>query len=245
MAAKSKSLPLAQWLEQGPFTLALSSSFFGFFAHAGAMAALDEAGFRPAKITGASAGALIGGAFASGLSGSEIRELLFSLRRQDFWDPAIGPGLLKGEKFLRLLETHYAPTFQAAKVPLEVAAFDLLAWKTRFLREGNLPKAVAASCAVPLLFRPVRIGRGLYMDGGVFLKSGVNPEHGGERVLSVFLPTKGIVGWYEGEGDAPELAQRKVLRIDGLPQVLPTALERGREAYQAAHKCMRQALFTS
>ena len=31
---------------------------------------------------------------------------------------------------------------------------------------GDLPRAVAASCAVPGLFAPVRLGGALYLDGG-------------------------------------------------------------------------------
>ena len=39
---------LREWLAQGPFTLAMSSGFFGFFAHAGVLLALREAGLAPA-----------------------------------------------------------------------------------------------------------------------------------------------------------------------------------------------------
>ena len=73
---------LADWLRDGPFTLALASSFFGFYHHAGALqgaflllipasrssgcltmfalpAALAEAGIAPARVSGSSSGAIV------------------------------------------------------------------------------------------------------------------------------------------------------------------------------------------
>ena len=54
----------------------------------------------PSRISGSSAGALVGGLFASGLSTDVLSEELFRLRREDFWDVAPGFGLLRGERFV-------------------------------------------------------------------------------------------------------------------------------------------------
>lgn len=45
---------LREWLGEGPFCLALSSSWLGLFCHAGVVCALVESGFAPAKISGSS-----------------------------------------------------------------------------------------------------------------------------------------------------------------------------------------------
>ncbi|RZA01589.1 MAG: patatin, partial [Proteobacteria bacterium] len=103
----ARSGHLRDWLGEGPFTLALSSSFFGFYAHCGIAAALFEAGLVPAKVSGASAGALVAGALASGLSPSEMADICFALARQDFWDPGLGFGYLKGKKFSAILGKHF------------------------------------------------------------------------------------------------------------------------------------------
>ena len=47
IGSQKESLTLAEWLSEGPFTLCFSAGFFGFFAHAGLLAGLTEAGFRP------------------------------------------------------------------------------------------------------------------------------------------------------------------------------------------------------
>lgn len=123
---------LAGFLRSAPFELILSSGFFGFYAHAGVVAALEEQGLRPAGAGGSSAGAMVAGLWAAGLSAAQIRDELFALNRADFWDPdpllglryytrklgaggaAVAPGeltagldtgvgLLRGEAFDRLL----------------------------------------------------------------------------------------------------------------------------------------------
>lgn len=238
-------LTLRSWLEEGPFTLALSSSFFGFYSHCGVVKALFEQGFVPQKITGASAGALVGGALSSGISPAETQKILLSISKKDFWDPAIGFGVLRGRKFLRLLETHFVANFRQAKIPLEVAAFDVFSCKTRFLANGSLPKAVVASCAVPVLFHPVRIGKRIYFDGGVFHKSGVNLKDKHERILSVFLQRRGASEAYEFYRHLPRLsASQKLIRIQGLPNLDYNSLELGKfaleQAYQRCNKAFLQ-----
>lgn len=228
---------LQRWLEEGPFTLALSSSFFGFFSHCGISSAFFERGFLPAKITGSSAGALVGGALASGMAPAEVRELLFGVRREDFWDPRPGLGLLHGKKFLGLLEANFVAGFNHAKIPFEAAAFDLFTCRTRFLKEGSLPQAVAASCAVPFLFHPVRIGARLYVDGGVFHKSGISVAEGNERILCVFLQGDRYSDSYELKRSLKNLGENhRVLRMKELPRLNYNSLDRGRLAYGEAYR---------
>lgn len=252
---------LRAWLARGPFTLALSSSYFGFYAHAGLMQAFEEAGVRPAKLTGASAGALIGAAWASGMSSHEVRELLFQVKRADFWDPGLGAGLLRGGKFRRLIAGHFVSRFEDTRIPFEVAVFDILRARTEYVGRGDLPSAVVASCAVPGLFHPVRReGRWLW-DGGVFDKPGVNvtaARAGGERVLSVILEAGSrVASWYErgvsGGGGGIGGASRerrgpgigndwRELRIGGLPGVGFDRLEIGPRAFEECHARVRREL---
>ena len=66
----------AEWLAEAPFTLVLSGGFFGFFSHTGLLSALESAGLRPHRIVGCSAGALAGGAWASGVSAGALEDEL-------------------------------------------------------------------------------------------------------------------------------------------------------------------------
>lgn len=232
---------LNEWLQQEPFTLALSSSFFGFFAHAGIVAALTAEGIVPAKVSGASAGALIAAAVASGFTTEQIQELLFNVKREDFWDPRFGFGYLHGRKFSGLLEKNFARTFETTKIPLEVAVFNVLRLRTEFIGSGDLTSAVHASCAVPLMFHPVRREGRVLLDGGILLKSGLNPME--KRSLCVFLESPGWMGLYERRSTFARMTStQKILSLSNLPRVNPLILSEGKQAYEQAYLRAREAL---
>lgn len=235
---------LRDWLRAQPFTLGLSSGFFGFFAHAGFVAALEEAGLRPARACGSSAGALVAGLWSSGLPAASIRDALFALRREQFWDPAFGPGLLRGAAFERLLHGLLpVPTFEACPTPLAVSAFDVLARRTRVLDRGPLAAALRASCSVPFLFHPVWIDRRPHADGGVLDRHGLAGAPPGARVLYHHLASRSP--WRREGSPALRIPAREGLApvvIDGLPRLGPFRLERGREAFARAQEGLRAAL---
>ncbi|MEY2667858.1 MAG: hypothetical protein RJA59_496 [Pseudomonadota bacterium] len=235
---------LRDWLSEGPFTLALSSGFFGFFAHAGVLAALEEEGLLPARVLGSSAGALVGGLWAAGLPARRIRDELVRLRREDFWDVGPGAGLLRGALFRERLAT-LAPvdTIERCRVPLAVSVFDVRARRTAVLREGPLAPALHASCAFPLLFHPVRLGGRLYLDGGVRDRPALAGAADGERILHHHLTSRSP--WRRKGSPAlrpPRRPGLRVVALDGLPRVGPFRLARGMEAMERAAEGMRRAL---
>lgn len=235
---------LRDWLSEAPFTLGLSSGFFGFFAHAGVVSVLEEEGLLPARIVGSSAGALTGGLWAAGLPAARIREELLALRREHFWDPGLGPGLLRGRRFRARLEALLpVTTFEACPRPLALSAFDVLARRTAVLRSGPLAPAVHASCAAPLLFQPVRIDGRLYSDGGVLDRHGLAGLGPGERVLYHHLTSRSP--WRRRNSPALRVPVRPALRavaLEGIPRVGPFRLARGAEALARAREGMRAAL---
>lgn len=235
---------LREWLAEAPFTLGLSSGFFGFFAHAGVVGVLEEEGLLPSALCGSSAGALVGGLWAAGLPAARIREELIRLRRPDFWDPALGLGLLRGDKFQARLEALLpASTFEACPRPLALSVYDLAARRTAVLRSGRLAPAIHASCAAPVLFQPVRIGGRRYLDGGVEDRHGLAALSGGERVLYHHLTSRSP--WRREGSPALRVPRRPGLQavaLAGLPRLGPFRLERGPEALRLAAEGMRAAL---
>jgi predicted acylesterase/phospholipase RssA len=161
--------------------VALSSGFFGFFHHAGVLEALVGRGIRPVRMTGNSAGALVGAMYASGLEPAQITAELLSIRRADFWDPGwpfspLGFGLLAGEKLAgRLARALPVHGFAECRIPLAVGVYGLEDGRTRHLSRGAVVPAVRASCAVPYLFQPVPIGDRSYWDGGFGEKTPLAP----------------------------------------------------------------------
>lgn len=235
---------LMDWLHEHPFTLSMSSGFFSFFAHCGMLGALEEAGLRPAAVTGSSAGALTGGLWAAGLSPEAIRELYFSLRRDDFWDPAPGFGLLRGERFRALIErASPVDTLERCRCPVHVSVFDLARMRTRVLSRGSLAGALYASCAVPLMFHPIRMAGGLLVDGGVSDRAGMAGVPEGRRVFYHHIASRSP--WRRRNSKAlrvPSRANMAALVIQGLPRPGPNALGQGKAAWSAARDATRRAL---
>ncbi len=159
----------------------LGSSFLGVYAHAGFLNAMDEAGFVPARVAGASAGALAGALYASGLRGGELRDAALDRRlRGSFVDagwvwrlPGLvstlwASGLFSGAKTVAHLKTVLGDADVAdLAVPLDIAVTDADASVPEIRREGPLAELVMASCAVPILFSNQRVGGKCYLDGGI------------------------------------------------------------------------------
>lgn len=108
---------LEEWLSKGPYSLALCSHFFGFYSHTAIVEQLYKFGVKPTKITGTSAGALVGGALASGLEPADFKEILLSKTVHDYWDPKLGLGLLSGKNFIRNCDRCLLRTLQKPPRP--------------------------------------------------------------------------------------------------------------------------------
>ncbi len=231
---------LAEWLRAEPFALGLSSGFFGFFAHAGMLEALEEAGLAPSALAGSSAGALVGGLWAAGRSAAEIGDELETLERADFWDPWPGFGLLRGRLFRARLEKALpARSFGECRVPLAVSVFDVFRRETRVVSEGPLAPAIQASCSVPFLFQPTWLDGRPCLDGGVRDRDGIAAFEHGRRTLHHHLASSKSRG---GDLPAPSRPNLVALVIRGLPRVGPFRLEEGRRARAHARHATRRAL---
>ena len=228
---------LESWLAEGPYTLSLCSHFFGFYSHTAIVEQLYKSNSRPTKITGTSAGSLVGGALASGLEPKDFKDILFSKTVQDYWDPKLGLGLLAGKKFNTLLKSMLLDNFSQARTPLEVGVVELPFFKMKFLSSGNLPQSVLASCAVPFLFPPVKVERKWYYDGGLLQKSGINPKDINERVLNIYLDSQS--GAFEKEFAKQKNIwgpNHRILYFPKAPRVNLRNLTTGQAAYNATLK---------
>jgi len=166
--------------------LALGSGGAAGLAHIAMLQVFDDLGVTPARITGTSIGAVIGGLYAAGQSAEEIRDIFdefggssldmlshlvlsdsdLKLRELLKLDINNG-GLIDSGGFLKFLSGKItARTFDDLAIPLEVVATDYWTGKTVILSEGDLFQAIEASMAVPGLFSPVRLGEQLLVDGG-------------------------------------------------------------------------------
>lgn len=230
-------MTLQAWLEEHPFTLSLSSGFFGFYAHAGFFRALEERGLSARAFAGASAGAIVAAAAAKGLTAREIQELVLGVRREDFWDPAPGLGLVRGKKFEHLLRAAIGSEFGLLKKPLRVATFDILKRKTAVFTDGDLARAIRASCAVPVMFHPVQMGRSLYWDGGILDKMALSGVSDDEPVLAHYLQGENRYEIYERWRDEKTWrGKRQVVVLERLTRSGPYKMHLGPEILNSAYR---------
>lgn len=165
--------------------LSLESSFLGFFAHAGFLGALGEAGLRPRHIAGASSGAIIAVLAGAGFDTAEIRKVIFDpVFRRSFWEWGSFPrmmgmtlwlrgatGFTSARKAIRYLESvlrDRAPRLEdATHAKVSVAVANLTANRTEIRTEGEAARAIIASCAFPVLVCPQKLGEEWFWDGGL------------------------------------------------------------------------------
>ena len=167
------------------FGLALGGGGARGLAHIVVLEAIDELKLRPAAIAGTSIGALIGAAYAAGMTGKAIRRHVIALAhdRADVFRRliaaragafanlfAVGFGnatLIDAEKFCGQFMPESLPQdFDGLQIPLTVMASDLYRRRQVAFSSGSLRPALAASIALPSVMRPVIIDDKVLVDGG-------------------------------------------------------------------------------
>jgi len=175
------------------------------WAHIGVLRALTEAGIRPDLIAGCSVGAFVGAAFAVGRL-DQVEQWALGLDRRRMLrlaDFGLRGGLIKGERINEVFREQFVECeFSDLPIPLAAVATDLHSGQEIWLREGKVADAIAASIAVPGLFRPVRYDDRYLVDGSV-----VNPipvslcrAMGADIVLAIDLGSD-LVGRYARDND--------------------------------------------
>jgi len=183
--------------------LALSGGAARGMAHAGVLRALVENGIPIDCIAGTSAGSIVGGAFAAGMSIDEIADLGRKLRWRHVGRITVSRfGVQSNARLEKFMRARLPITkFEDLPVPFAAVATDLKTGEPVVMKdEGDLPFAIRASCTIPGWYVPVpdREGRQL-VDGGLVavIPSAATRALGADIVISVdvnsagatFLPT--------------------------------------------------------
>jgi NTE family protein len=146
----------------------------------GMLWALFEAGVRPDLVVGTSVGALNGALVAADPTPSAIDRLTglwTSLSDSEVFSGGLlsrartlarnGTHLHSSAPLRQLLTETLPPAFEDLRVPFSCVAAEIERATAHWFEHGPLVDAVLASCAVPGLLPPVRIGEAHYLDGGL------------------------------------------------------------------------------
>ena len=155
-------------------------------AHIHVIEALDELGIRPVAIAGSSIGAIMGAGMAAGMTGRDIHDYaraILGTRAQvasRMWRArpgtlaeAVQGGLhftqFNIERILKAFLPEAVPArFEELEIPLKVTATDYFGHQLAVFDRGDLHSALAASSAIPAVFRPVARDGRMLIDGGIY-----------------------------------------------------------------------------
>jgi len=138
------------------------------FAHVGVLRALEELRVRPDLIVGTSAGAVVGAAYASGLSAEQVRGAALDVRIASLVDLTMSThGLIRGQHLARWIND-LTGGIPIERFPTRFAAVatDLESGRAVLLDAGSPGRVVQASAAVPGINVPVPYADGHLIDGG-------------------------------------------------------------------------------
>lgn len=240
--------------------LALGGGAARGLAHIGVLQVFEAEGLPVDFLAGTSAGALIGGIYAAGTDLAWLERLAVTIK----WDHLVELtvprlGFFKTDRMyqlLRLLTKN--KTFAELPLPFAAVAVDIERGEEVVLQEGPLAEAIMASCAIPGVFTPQRLGDRLLVDGGLLNRVPVDVvrKMGADFVIGVdvgtgprIMPVKTILDVILQSVD---IMQNRIfeLRTNGadlmlkpeMPGISPSDLEAAPRTIEAGRQAARAVL---
>lgn len=160
-----------------------SGGIRGVYAHTGFMQAIQGLGIPVHASVGCSAGALVGGFFASGTSMESWSKSLAAVHSRSFWTPDTAlqffwqMAVHKGRGYTGLSDTSAATqftlenlsvnSFEECIYPFQALAVNLATGTKEVFSEGELAPRMVASATMPILYEPKKIEGQYYCDGAL------------------------------------------------------------------------------
>lgn len=139
------------------------------FAHIGALKILEANKIPVHMIIGTSAGSFVGSLYAHGFTSFQLQKMAYTLDKNEIIDFTIPDnGFIKGERLEEYINSLVRNSpLENTRVPFYAVAANIQTGQEVLFSRGNTGTAVRASCAIPGIFRPVKIDGKMYVDGGV------------------------------------------------------------------------------
>jgi len=224
----------------------------GVFAHTGFLLALEELGIEIGAIAGCSAGALVGGVYASGTNFNDWTQTIAQVHTKEYWAPDSWlhffwqmvvhkgrgyTGLSDNKKAIEFIRSNLvAQTFETCRIPFYSLAANLTQGSKTLFSAGDLAPRIMASAAMPVLYRPVEIEGELFCDGATIELSST------EAICCRHHLDALIVHHTSSNREGPEGLQRALQQPWSLAGIINLLLYRKRPWYLsnqtlAVHRC--------
>jgi NTE family protein len=161
------------------------------FAHIGVLKVLEAQNIPIHMVVGTSVGSLVGSLYASGKTAFELQGIAMKMERDNIIDydwKIWNGGLIKGEKLENFINVNIQNTpIEKLKIRYYAVATNAATGEEVVFAKGNTGMAVHASCSVPGVFRPLKIGSNTYVDGSVVSPVAVDVarRNGADIVIAV------------------------------------------------------------
>ena len=179
------------------------------FAHIGVLKVLEMHKVPIHMIVGTSAGSFVGSFYAYGFNAFQLQTMALSVEKGDIADFIIPDnGFIQGIRLAEYVNKTLKNTLmEKLNISFYAVATDIQSGEEVVFGKGNTGAAVRASCSVPGVFRPVKIGDRVYVDGGVVSPVAVDAakRHGADVVIAVDISS-------DVEGTKPETTIDTILQ---------------------------------
>lgn len=138
------------------------------YAHLGVIKAFEEYGLNFDFISGTSVGSLIGAFYSNGWTFQQMYDMASKFKEKEIRRSKLPLMPSTTDGLEEIIKNGLGDIdVNESKIPFAVIATDIITTKECVIRNGNLAKAVAGSCAVPAVFQPVKFEDKLLLDGGL------------------------------------------------------------------------------
>jgi NTE family protein len=175
--------------------LALGAGSLRVFAHVGIVRALTRAGVPIDYVAGTSAGAIVAGFYALGMTPDQMLATLETGSRHVFRPIIPYKSFLSSRGVARFMANiGRGRAIEDLPVPLAIVGADLISGREVVFRRGNLALAVLASVSIPAIYPAQAVGPYAVVDGGVLnpVPASVVAEMGAGRVIAIKLGTPAV-----------------------------------------------------
>ncbi len=164
-------LPKQQTFKNKGLALILGGGGAKGITHVGVLEELDKAGIKPDLIIGCSAGAIVGGMYASNPNIQNLKNAILSGKKSEVMalSPSEWPYSLYSQTLLRAYLKKHIKAYQFCnlKIPFIAIATNLQFGNITAFSQGALIEPILASAAYPGAFQPIKISNQYFVDGGI------------------------------------------------------------------------------
>jgi NTE family protein len=205
--------------------LALGSGSAKGLAHIGVIKILEKNNIPIDFIAGSSMGAMVGGFYAVTKDIKKVENIALTTGWHQILsliDPSFSQGLISGEKVESFIESYvHRKRIEDCKVPFAAVATNLKTGEIVILNKGKMTSAIRASISIPLVFKPVKIGNKMLVDGGlsVPVPTEIVRNMGADIVIAVnldkhYYDEERKPGWYDIANDSLNILRHHLSHLN-------------------------------